>query len=263
MHQDEGDRRFTSEDYSDRHAEVFAARYDDGVGDRKIRTVAALVGDLGRRRVIDVGCGIGNFSNLAATSGAEVVVPIDFAQSMVSATHQRYPSLPLVRGSAIALPTRASTFDVAFALDVIEHLYEPHTLVDELRRVLKPGGIAVVTTDRDGFALGLLPRRVFRQVRRLASRRGLKRPGWAKGVGPRSDWQRERHDTPLCTHTYEFPLPELIELFAAKGFVLTSLDTYPHSGVLSGWGRAVELVVRGPLRRYKWDFVACCFRRDG
>ena len=54
--------RFTSADYSTRHAEVFANRYDDGLGDRKIKAFRRLAGALNGTRLLDVGSGDGTFS---------------------------------------------------------------------------------------------------------------------------------------------------------------------------------------------------------
>lgn len=49
------------------------------------------------------------------------------------------------RGSATELPYKAKTFDTVFALDVIEHIEDDQKVVDEMFRVLKPGGEAIVT----------------------------------------------------------------------------------------------------------------------
>lgn len=152
--------------------------------------------------------------------------------------------------------------DIALALDVIEHVYEPELMVAELRRVLRPGGAAIVTTDRDGIVLGDLDQRlksvpVVRWLGRQVRRRVLRR-----GSGPRRDgWQPDRHDTPLCTHTHEYVHADLVALFERGGFRLDRLDSYPHRLRISKWGQLVQAVARGPLRRYKWEFVAIRFTR--
>src|SRR3954470_22218835 len=124
--------RFTSSDYSPRHAEVFANRYDDGLGDRKIATFRRLAGALPGTRLLDVGSGEGTFSKTAREGGAQVQA-IDFAEAMVASTVAR-AAVPVVRGSADALPYDAGRFDVVVALDIIEHLYQPEHALKEFRR---------------------------------------------------------------------------------------------------------------------------------
>ncbi|MDQ3037174.1 MAG: methyltransferase domain-containing protein [Myxococcota bacterium] len=50
-----------------------------------------------------------------------------------------------MRGSAYALPFADASFDAILALDVLEHLERDRDAARELRRVLAPGGVAIVT----------------------------------------------------------------------------------------------------------------------
>ena len=235
--------RFTSADYSTRHAEVFANRYDDGLGDRKIKAFRRLAGSLNGTRLLDVGSGDGTFSIVAREAGAEVVAT-DFAESMVAATARR-AAVPVVRGSSDALPYETHSCDIVVALDSIEHLYQPETALREFHRVLRPNGQLLLGTDRDGIALGLLPQKFPKVIRRLL----VRRPAREARSNP------ERYITPQCTHTHEFELDELLRLTAQEGFRTRSLDSYSYSLGLDGWGRMVEFVARGPLRRWKWNYV--------
>jgi SAM-dependent methyltransferase len=234
---------FTSSDYSPRHAEVFANRYDDGLGNRKISTFRRLAGRLPGTRVLDVGSGEGTFSKVAREGGAQVVA-VDFAEAMVAATAAR-AAVPVVRGSADALPFDSGHFGVVVALDIIEHLYQPERALAEFRRVLAPGGRLLLGTDRDGVALGLLPLRFPKPVRKVLTRRQVK--------GTMSD--PDRYITPLCTHTHEFELDELLTLTARHGFRTRDVDSYSYSLGLDGWGRMVERCAIGPLRKWKWNYV--------
>ena len=210
-------------------------------------------------RILDVGCGIGNFSALFSEAGATVVAT-DFAESMVSATRRRYgTSFPILRSSADAIPHADASFDVVIALDVIEHLYDPGRFLTEVRRVLRPGGTLVLSTDRDGMRLGILNQIVATKVKRIlralipdrlvAARRGR----IATPSRPVSGGTKFR--SPLCTHVHEFALDELRELLTSQGFVSDRLDTYPHWAEFGRWGTFVEAAARGPLREYKWEYV--------
>src|SRR5262249_43938043 len=51
----------------------------------------------------------------------------------------------VVQGSALALPFDAGAFDVCVLMDVLEHVDGEQVLLGEVRRVLRPGGTAVVS----------------------------------------------------------------------------------------------------------------------
>jgi SAM-dependent methyltransferase len=262
----ESGEQFTHRDYTPRHAEVFAARYDDGLGDCKLATFRRLVGDIAGRRVLDLGCGEGTFSRACLQAGASPVAT-DFAASMVAATAARsHGSFPIVRASATAIPQRSESVDIVLALDIIEHLYEPAAALDEIHRVLGPGGRLMIATDRDGFNFGAVPFRVRRLAvagrdrlpPRLATK--LHRRRGASPVkldGTAAD--HDRYHTPLCTHTHEFELKDLLDLVSDHGFRFEALDTYPHRARLDRYGQFVEAAARGPLRRYKWNYVMVRF----
>jgi SAM-dependent methyltransferase len=240
---------FGAADYSPRHAEVFANRYDDGLGNCKIATFRRLLGTLNGVRVLDVGSGEGTFSRIAREDGARVVAA-DFSDAMVAATARR-ARVPVIRGSAESLPCDADAFDVVVALDIIEHLYRPGNALDEFHRVLRPGGRLVLATDRDGFSLGFVLLRLPKPVKRVLPRRRL--DGTAR--------DRTRYRTPLCTHTHEFALDELLRLAHDHRFRVERLDTYPHQAEYGGWGRFTEMSLRGPLRRWKWNYVMVVLTR--
>jgi ubiquinone/menaquinone biosynthesis C-methylase UbiE len=70
-------------------------------------------------------------------------LPLVLAQSLCTRP-SRKPLL--VRGDAHTLPFRPGVFGFATCIEVIEHLERPTHLLEELRRVLRPGGVAVFTT---------------------------------------------------------------------------------------------------------------------
>lgn len=113
-------------------------------------------------RVIDVGCGPGNYSgDLAAASGSGLVVGIDASEAMVAAAARRSgrANLTFLRGDACALPFDDGTFDVASCVGVIHLIEEPMRALEEMVRVLAPGGrLAVLATcakgDKPGRARG-------------------------------------------------------------------------------------------------------------
>ncbi len=94
-------------------------------------------------RVLDVACGPGNFTRrFAGAVGDGLVVGLDASATMLDrAIHEGVPeAVAYVRGDACALPFADGTFDAVCcfaALYLIEH---PLAAIDEIARVLAPGG---------------------------------------------------------------------------------------------------------------------------
>lgn len=102
--------------------------------------------------LLDFGCGDGLFSHLFAQRGFSVTgVDVEssaIAQAREKTDQQAYPGprpafRPVEPGP---LPIPAASIDVAVMLDVIEHLPNPVAVLQDLRCVLKPGGVLAVVT---------------------------------------------------------------------------------------------------------------------
>ena len=91
------------------------------------------------RRVLDVGCGDGQISRLAAKLGAEVV-GIDPTWNCVSVAAQR-GGASFARAEAAALPFADGCFDAVVACLVFEHIREVDDAIAEVARVLQSGGL--------------------------------------------------------------------------------------------------------------------------
>jgi SAM-dependent methyltransferase len=113
-------------------------------------------------RVIDVGCGPGNYTrDLADASGSGLVVGIDASEAMVAAAARQSvrANVAYLRADACALPFEDGAFDAACSVGVIHLLEEPMRALEEIVRVLAPGGrLAIVATcvkgDKAGRARG-------------------------------------------------------------------------------------------------------------
>jgi 2-polyprenyl-6-hydroxyphenyl methylase/3-demethylubiquinone-9 3-methyltransferase len=101
-------------------------------------------------RVLDVGCGAGVFSALAAASGASTT-GVDVAEAALERARSAYPQLDfrLVPFDG-PLPLDDSSFDLVWASEVIEHVADTAAWLSELRRVLAPGGRLLITTPSHG-----------------------------------------------------------------------------------------------------------------
>ena len=98
------------------------------------------------RRVLEVGCGAGVDLARFAKGGADVT-GVDIAASAIDLAHANFAQQEL-RGdfhvaNGEALPFPDQSFDLVYAHGVVQYTADPQRLVDECRRVLKPGGEAI------------------------------------------------------------------------------------------------------------------------
>jgi SAM-dependent methyltransferase len=105
-----------------------------------------------RARILDVGCGTGaNLELLAQYGDAEGV---DISADALAFCRAR--GLEKVRlGAAETLPYEDGSFDLVTALDVVEHLDDDVAGLREMRRVLRPGGRALLFVPAFMFLWGV------------------------------------------------------------------------------------------------------------
>jgi SAM-dependent methyltransferase len=123
------------------HAEWWIDGFTDGADpeyEEQILPLAARELD-GRRRILDIGCGDGQVSRLAAKLGA-LVIGIDPTWNCVSVAHRRGGGPEFAQAGAAQLPFPDKSFDGVVACLVFEHIREVDTAIAEVARVLQPGG---------------------------------------------------------------------------------------------------------------------------
>jgi len=146
-------------------------------------------------RVLEAGCGEGYGAALLART-ARVVVGLDYDAITAAHVAARYPEVHAVRGNLAQLPLPDGAVDVVANLQVIEHLWDQAGFLAECFRVLRPGGLLLVTT----------PNRITFS------------PG---------------RDTPLNPfHTRELAAAELAELLVEAGFAVRELLGLHHGPAL-------------------------------
>jgi SAM-dependent methyltransferase len=95
--------------------------------------------------ILDLGCGTGGYGAWLARRLAGAPVGIDASFQAARQAMQRHPVGAFVQGDACRLPLTTGCIAAAISLDVLHCLDRPERLFEELARVLKPGGRAVVT----------------------------------------------------------------------------------------------------------------------
>lgn len=106
------------------------------------RSMAAFDLPLGGRRVLDLGCGTGFYSEALSAAGAEVVAA-DLSFDDLRLARERHPATLRCDGTRLPFPDGA--FDGVFCSNMLEHTPTPERIFDEIERVLRPGGWAWVS----------------------------------------------------------------------------------------------------------------------
>jgi SAM-dependent methyltransferase len=94
-------------------------------------------------RLLDVGCGAGNLLQAARKNGWNAQ-GLDVAPN--SAKHVRSLGFEVFQGELKQANFPSGHFDVITAAELLEHLPEPRLLLEEVARVLRPGGLLWTTT---------------------------------------------------------------------------------------------------------------------
>jgi len=93
-------------------------------------------------RIADIGCGMGSTVGMLSEFGR--VLGMDYSPTALAFSRQRGLT-GLVAAALPKLPCPDACFDIACALDVIEHIDDDEGAVREIYRVCKPGGLIVIT----------------------------------------------------------------------------------------------------------------------
>jgi len=124
------------------------------------------------KRVLDVACGEGYGSALLAR-GAASVVGIDISPQAIDHAKAAYAPLgnvEFVCASCTELPLESASIDVAVSFETLEHIAEQARFADELARVLKPGGVLLLScpnkleyTDKRSFVNEFHVKELYRE----------------------------------------------------------------------------------------------------
>lgn len=173
------------------------------------------------RDVLEAGCGEGYGADLIADV-ARRVIGLDYDESTVAHVKARYPRVDIRHGNLAELPLDDASVDVVVNFQVIEHLWDQAQFVSECFRVLRPGGVFLVST----------PNRITFS------------PG---------------RDTPLNPfHTRELNAAELTELLETAGFAVEDVLGVFHGPGLAGLdarhgGSIIEAQVQRAVADAPWS----------
>jgi 2-polyprenyl-6-hydroxyphenyl methylase/3-demethylubiquinone-9 3-methyltransferase len=104
------------------------------------------------RTLFEIGFGNASVAHYLHEAGFHVT-GIEPSSEGVAMAASRYPTLTgLDQGNVYdALPEKYGTFDIVLSLEVVEHLYSPRIFAANAFGLLKPGGVAIISTPYNGW----------------------------------------------------------------------------------------------------------------
>lgn len=97
--------------------------------------------------VLEIGTGSGFFLDFAKDSFADSRFSgVEYDERLLAETSSRVPCAHLIQGNAENFDLGKSRFDLVVSFQVIEHLYNPGFMLDNVRSHLRPGGLLLITT---------------------------------------------------------------------------------------------------------------------
>ncbi len=162
-----------AQSYDDRRWKGAAGKYID-VTQKEI--VLSLVGNCEGLKVLDVATGTGRFALELARRGAEVT-GLDTSGSMLAVARRKFENegltgkLSILEAPATDIPATRGTFDFCLCMNAMNHIPGWAKVLQEMHRVLKPGGTAV--TNYTNWASCYLPFGIWVNLRKRSVRRDV------------------------------------------------------------------------------------------
>ncbi len=144
------------EDFGHKYTEEGQGKVGRKLLDGYFSSVASLVDasgitGQGKIKAIEVGCGEG-FSTLRLREMLPSNVELEaseFVAKLVPEAQKRNPTVKIIEESIYETTHKDNSFDLIFLLEVLEHLDYPDKALQELARILKPGGFLVLGVPRE------------------------------------------------------------------------------------------------------------------
>ena len=192
------------------------------------------------QRLLEVGCGVGLDLARFAKNGA-IVTGIDLAQVSIQLAKQNFQQqgltgeLSVMNGEALQFPE--GSFDVVYAHGVLQYTNDAHRMIQEIHRVLKPGGRAIVMV--------------------------YNRCSWLNFLSMIANVQLEHEDAPVLE---KYTISELTEMLGIFSQIEIVPERFPVRTRLHGGLKGIiyndlfvnmfHLIPRPLVRQFGWHLMA-------
>ena len=155
-----------------RRFDALNQRFKSSLDDRdyRLRGLLDSIGPVEGLLILDLGCGKGRFARSLRDLGARVV-GVDLSAAMLAEAG----GVDRLRATARRLPLRTGGFDAVIAVEIWEHLEARSraAVLQEARRVLKPGGLLAIVDKNVGSLSARRPWLPSALIKRIDEHRGL------------------------------------------------------------------------------------------
>ncbi len=104
-------------------------------------------------RVLDLGCGTGNHTDVVQRITRAQVCGVEPSAGMIEKARQKNSTIDFRAGEAAHIPFEDASFHFIYMTDVIHHVPDIDAMFGEIQRVLRPGGkLCIVTQSHDQIA---------------------------------------------------------------------------------------------------------------
>lgn len=104
--------------------------------------VLSFLKNIKKKKIIDLGCGPGFYSEILKKRGAKVY-GIDISKTLIEIAKREVKEVDFRVADIKKIPFKNNTFDVALSALMLDYIKDWDTVFKEVRRVLKPGGIYI------------------------------------------------------------------------------------------------------------------------
>lgn len=115
---------------------------------RRVWTIFEWLGPTDGQTILDCGCGRGFYLKMLRHLGGARLFGVDLELPYLRKAHRNTADLPAIlvsNASIYELPFPDGTFDAVILSEILEHVERDVDALREVRRVLKPGGLALIT----------------------------------------------------------------------------------------------------------------------
>jgi len=209
-----------------------ATWYDGMVSDYDSYQVKVIKPNLSRlmalqagEKVLDLACGTGFFSAIfAETVGANNVTGVDVGQQLISIAQKNNPEIDFKVSSADNLSVLPEGhFDKVAIVLAIQNIAEVKAMLQELNRVVKPGGLVYIVMNHPAFRI---PKRSSWGFDEATNQQYRRIDGYLRESKESIDMKPGSEASDQTTVSFHRPLQYYLKLFSASGFVLTRLEEW-------------------------------------